>query len=184
MSSADSSPPARVSREVLPTPFERRRIWRAVRAQRGLVLAVVLLGLFGGALVSRLSVPLDHVARAEAHLLSADLGTTRRVLDDEVLGAARTMGQFEAPVAELRGRVDAVLSGASDVVVTAHASDAEGAIQLADAVVAAFVGRESARAQRAQEQARGRHPCAQRGARRARRRGPRARPRARQPAPA
>jgi uncharacterized protein involved in exopolysaccharide biosynthesis len=154
MSSADSSPPARVSREVLPTPFERRRIWRAVRAQRGLVLAVVLLGLFGGALVSRLSVPLDHVARAEAHLLSADLGTTRRVLDDEVLGAARTMGQFEAPVAELRGRVDAVLSGASDVVVTAHASDAEGAIQLADAVVAAFVGRESARAQRAQEQAR------------------------------
>ena len=156
MPTADSSPPSRfVARQAEPTPFERRRLWRALAAQRGLVLAAALLGLFGGALVSRLSVPLDHLACAEAHLAAVDAGAPARVLDDGVLQAARVLGRLSESVGELRTRLDVRARG-SDIVVAAHATSAEEAVHLADAVVAAFVARESQRTQREQERVRAR----------------------------
>jgi hypothetical protein len=129
-----------------PRAFERARLWEALRAERRLLLVALLLGLFGGALVSRLSVPLDHRARAEARVHAEDPTlAASRVLDERVLEAARTLAGSSDSVGALRSRLEVEVRPPRGLVVTAHAPDAAGAARLADATVAAFVARESAR---------------------------------------
>jgi hypothetical protein len=141
-----------------PTPFERARLWEALSAQRRLIVGVLMLGLFGGAAVSRLSVPLDHRARAEARVLVDEPALAAgRVLDEPVLEAARTLAGMSVPIGELRARLEVEVQPPGSLAVTAHAADASGAERLADATVAAFVARESARVEKERSGARHEH---------------------------
>src|SRR5262245_25164037 len=130
MSTASSRPPLPI-RASLPTPFERGRLLQALHAHRRLVLIVVLLGLFGGALVSRLSVPLDYRASGEARLNEDASLSAARVLDDRVLESARALAQSDLSVAELRARVQVFAKSSNVLQVVAHASESETAERLA-----------------------------------------------------
>lgn len=82
--------------EARPVRFDRRRLIEALTGQRKLLFVVGVLALFGGGLVAKLSVPLDHVAEirvttaGQGELLSlASHGPTQQ----KALGLARSAGE-------------------------------------------------------------------------------------------
>lgn len=145
--------PAPRSRRDQPRAFEARRVAEALADNTKLLLAVALLGLFGGALVARFAVPLDYSARTlirvESHGVVASLPWAE---SDRVLETARVLSNEAEPVSALRKRIDVAPMGATRLAITAHAQDDEAAVSLADAVGTAFVSEVLRRT--AEEQAR------------------------------
>ena len=123
-----------------PRPFERKRVVEALKANLKLLVAVALLGLFGGALVARFAVTLDYAARSlvqvDAQGLVAALPWAE---SDKVLERARLLAHESEPVPALRRRIEMSSAGTGRIAVTAHAASSEQAIALSDAVSASFV---------------------------------------------
>ncbi len=135
-----------------PRPFERKRISEALRSQLKLLLAVGLLGLFGGALVARFAVKLDYAARSLVQVLPAMPAVAEGQADgasltewmpwaasDRVLTTARTLARASEPVDSLRSRIELTPWGKTRLAITAHAGTSQQATALSDAFSAAFV---------------------------------------------
>ncbi len=124
----------------LARPFERRRVVQALRSQIKLLLAVGLLGLFGGALVARFAVTLDYAARSVVQVdAQGAVAAMSWVESDRVLETARMLAREGEPVTVLRKRIEMTPMSTRRLGVTAHATSSEQAMALSDAVSAAFV---------------------------------------------
>jgi hypothetical protein len=135
-----------------PRAFDLSRLGKALRANLRALLAVAALALFGGALVGRLTVPNQVVARATARIARDPHVAVAGALDDGVLDAARRRAgskpSFAAgstarlDAAALRERLRIGFQGPDRLSVElaiGPEGDTEGARVLADALVETYV---------------------------------------------
>lgn len=124
-----------------PRAFEPRRLLRALRAHYPVLLGVVLLALFGGAVVGRLAVPKKQLARAIARIAQEPHAVFARALEADVLERALRRAGDTVPLSWLRESTRIGFEGPDRLTVEVRASVSDGrrAQRLADALVETYV---------------------------------------------
>lgn len=119
--------------------LDLRQLRAALRENVRLVIAVVLLGLLGGALFARAVVPTAYQARASARIVHEPHAIASRALDDEVLGAAQRRAETQESLTSLRERLRLRFDAGDLVTVQLLGNDEAATRRLADALVETYV---------------------------------------------